>query len=1059
MATGIFSNIAGGMQYRVSGLVAGETLRFTVTDAHADAVSDPAPPGTTSTATAPGSGSYQVTYVVPANITEYDFLIQSGGNLTLVNGTKYHLVASMNYVLLDAQNETYVSPPADDHYKAVVGHGDQKFILSAGPVLPAISPADTYVVTSYLVTIYPVTAPGVAIAAGGVWQQSYAAVDGVLNTTEIDCLGEGISGSFPAMPLSNNTNYELIVAARNATGTVATAETFHVSPRETPNAVTVAVAAAGGAQATNLSGPGTASAPNAGTTDNKVEFSITLGETAGPAANEYDFAVIVKLTGGANNAEGLYKRINLSNYTTSDVPSNTNSLLNGKVAATDTAEKLENQLVANGDLGWFVNADGLTTAAPALSILDGTEYSFSAKAINVMTITADAVGSDASNNAAVTPSGLPIKPTFAEISTLVGHETETIRIKLASQPDAGPELANGNNGSELTEYVVMVGAKQRTISVASFEAHADGYYYYDIKADVADTGDNVIALVNGDPYDINLSAHNLNGSTPADEITVTPRTVPASVVLGVAEPAQGDASALGSGELSGSVAGFNTKLQTGGTEVADITYQYQVSTDDFATYPTNAGSVIHDISGVGSTTKTFTGLTNGTQYKMRARAVTNVWENSIIGTGNANDEFGANQGSAGATTAKAVGGAWVDYVGFYTPSVPPTIAVSDGTTLDNIVGNIVKQSHNGLSVSLGGLGAVDPNGLRAGTYLTTDDGANGNTAYALTGIKVTATAKAGTNAGTRVILDGSFNSGQSIPVTPPAVGATGHGVLDYHNYDLSFEALNAVYSQDVTRAITTTSPAHVTNAVLAIPAVTGEVNVGQRQITYEWSVPDWTTDTTAQYPKGTTFDWVRTECAPTKNANGAADGAISYPQDSDADLYTASASGQIDMVAGTTAYTSVQQDLRDGTKYKFKIYANAKAYHTGNSPQGGYSVSFVDIAGKQPYSKPSVSVSGSVIQIKSNGNSLNETIMISAVNSNLAIQDISTAMTNSTSDAAAAAYYPGGNPPFTFFYNGTHFNDELTSTATIGTAGNYLVLSENDAGATIKLEGQLTTWA
>jgi len=572
-------------------------------------------------------------------------------------------------------------------------------------------------------------------------------------------------------------------------------------------------------------------------------------------------------------------------------------------------------------------------------------------------------------------------------------------------------------------------------------------------------------LVNGTPYSLTLTANNANGSTEADEITdVRPRTVPAQVVLDEAMPAQGAPapSGLGSGELSGSVFAFADDMtQTGGTAVADITYQYQVSTDaNFATYPTNVGSVIHDISGVGSTSKTFTGLTNGTQYKMRARAVTNVWENSIIGDGSTGGEFGAAQGSAGATTAKAVGGPWVYYGGFYTPSVAPTIAVSSGTTLADIVDKIVNRSHINLGVSLGSLDAVAEDGKRVGQYLTTDDGARSNDAYAITGIKVTATAIAGGNTGERTIsvqvLHGEWNVDG---VTTPSVGTVGHGQLNYHNYNLSFEAINAVYPANANRAITTTSPAHVTNTVLAIPSVTGEVNVGQKQITYTWSVPDWTTPTTAQYPIGTTFDWVRTECAPTKNANGAINGAITYPQSNGADLYSPSASGSIDMVAtGQTAdYTSVQSGLRDGTKYKFKVTANAEAYHTGNTPQAGYVPSFVDIAGKQPYSKPSIHVDGSTIQIKSNGNSLNETIMISAVNSHLAIQDISTGINTSTQPVNANGYYAAGNPPFTSFYNGATF-EELISTATVGTADNYLVLSENNAGATIKLKGSLTTW-
>jgi len=1077
VAIGVLSNSDVGMQYHVSGLTEDTTLRFTITDAHtAPAEAYPSPPGTQSTPTDTGSGSYQVTYKVPAGITEKTFDIVSSVHMELINGRSYHVVLStINYVPFYADNTdsdittgrsvmTYLSPPADNYYTSVVGHGNKKFTLRAGPGAYTAesgtwSGLDTYTVSSYLVTIYKVSANGVA--QGDVWQNVYAAPAGVLALQTIDCTASGtdVDGTeiTPAMTggLLNDTAYELIVAARNATGTVATAETFHISPRETPNAVTVAVAAASGAQPIALSAIGKSSPPNAGTTDNKVEFSITLGETAGPVNNEHDFAVIVKLTGGDNAAGGLYKRINLDNYTSG---TNDNSTLNGKDAATGgfSPTVLQNYLVANGQPGWWTNADGATGTNIPVSILDGTVYTFSAKAINIMTTTADAAGSDDSNTAVVTPSGLPIKPKFAEISTLVGHAPNKIRIKLVNTPNSGPEDDNGHNGASLSAYGIVVGTTDSVpVAVNSFGWNTAGNYaYVDITGDGAGN-----PFVNGTPYSLTLTANNANGFTEADEITdVRPRTVPSAVDRSVAGPAQGAPSLLGSGELSGSVTAFTNMNQTGGTDAADITYQYQVSTDNFATYPVNVGSVIHDISGVGSTSKIFTGLTNGTQYKMRARAVTNVWDNSIIGTGVATDEFTTAQGSAGATTEKAVGGEWAYYDGTYTPSVAPTIAVSSGTTLGDIVDKIVNRSHINLGVNLGDLNTVAGDGKRVGPYLTTDDGARSNDDYAITGIKVTATAIAGGDTGETTISAAGLNNNWIVTgVTTPANGVTGHGQLNYHNYNLSFEAINAVYPADASRAITTTSPVHVTNTVLAIPAVTGTVDVGQKQITYEWSVPNWTTLATAQYPIGTSFDWVRTECAPTLNANGAADGAITYPQSNGEYLYIQSDNGSFDMVVGQTAYTSVQSGLRDGTKYKFKVTANAKAYHTEVTPIG-YNPSFVDIDGKQPYSKPSISVDGGEIQISSNGDSLNETIMISAVNTQLAIQDISTAINDSTQPLNANGYYAAGNPPFTSFYNGSDYQD-LVSTATVGTTDNYLVLSENDAGATIKLEGELTTWA
>jgi len=1082
--TGILSNIAGGMQYRVSGLVAGQTLRFTITDAHTTPiVANPAPPDAHSTATATGSGSYQVTYLIPADITEKDFLIPSGGNLNLVNGTNYHIVASMDYVLIAPQNLQYLSPPADGHYVATVGHGDEKFTLSAGPGLPAPNNTDAYQVTSYLVTIYPVTAPGVAIVSGGVWQQSYPATHGILDygvdetSLVIDCLGEGISSSFPAMPLTNNTAYELIVAARNATGTVATAQTFHVSPRETPNAVTVAVAAASGAFL--VDGNSVPLVDATGTTDNKVEFSITLGGTAGPANNEYDFAVIVKLTGGDNGT--LYKRINLDNYDTTST--NDNSTLNGKISATGglNPDALQNYLVANGHDGWYTNADGVTGDNTVISILDGKEYTFSAKAINVMTTTDDAAGSDDSNDASVTPSGKPIEPTFEDISTLVGHQTNTIRIKLA-----GPELNggvgglvssgaentdvnfNGHNGSLLTKHTLVVttggvpGASQEIGLVATSSTGTDGwvwdselgYSWFDVK--ISETG---VPLVNGTEYSLALTAHNLNGTTAADPIVVTPRYVPAAAPVTRAQPHQANMSALGSGELRGEVAAFASLLETGGTAVADISYQFQVvlNSESFET-----ASVIHDLSGVGVTTQTFTGLVNGTKYKMRARAVTSVWENSIDGDGS-----GGAEGSSYDTSAKAVGGPWTTYGTTLTPSVPPSIS-SD--TLDTIVDTIVTKSYGALNVTLGAVTSL-VGGIATGTNLTTDTGAASNEDYAITGIYVTATASAGGNVGTIYIPTGSYTTSQSTNIVTPIPTSEFLGVLDNHSYTLKFQAVNNVYSDlngeysntagnepvatdpSITvPSIESTTMAHVTNTVLPVLNIESTENIGLEQITYTWSVPDWQLDTNAQYPMGTRFVWTRTECAPTLNANGATDGRISYPEAEGVDVYSASATGTIDMIAGTTDYTSIQSGLKNGTKYKFNVSATTEAYHTNAEPID-YTDGDANALVQTPYSKATISIENGVISISSNGRVLDETIRIQSINSNFAIVDITTAMTAST--ASGDAYYNGGNPPFTAYVSnvvdGSNVYSLLISSvgASEPAGAHYLILTENLAGATI----------
>ena len=1141
-AIGVLSNSDVGIQYHVSGLAFGDTLRFNITDAHPDTAHNPGPATESASTTAPGSGSHQVNYVVPVGITEKSFLIESSTNMALVDGTTYYVVlASINYVPYYATGDghvlQYLAPPADDFYRATVNHGNKLFKLSANPVSQPTDKTDVendvHNVNSYLVTIYEHTTTGVS--SGKVWQKAYPATNGILDyagtdtSITIDCMQiiyvEGTTSAqiaedptanvqFAAMELFNSKNYELIVAARNATGTVKTAQTFHVSPRETPNAVQltvtsgsytrpltsgsaadIAAATAAGIGATPYNN--TAALPNSNTTDNKIEFSITLGDKAGPNGNEHDFAVIVKLTGGTHSATPLYKRINLSNYITTDVPSagnNSNSTDNGVTEATDLSkfEKLTSQLVASGH-AWSTNDNGLLTDG-TVSLVDGTEYYLAAKAINIMTTKPGFEASDSplntgfdntsgvtdngppiTGNIKVTPSGLPIVPTFTDPSTHVGHLTNTIQIRLNGNEInsvMGDEGANGNNGSDILWYYLTVNGNDAQTINFTWVPPADsvaGYSYYDI------TTDGTTPLVNGTSYTLKLEAVNSNGYS--DVLTgasravtidnITPRTDPAAVLNFDAWPDNAEESILSSGEVGVKVDAFTTPAGTGGDEIANISYQFQLSsTNDFSNTP------VRDVSGVGTTSTTFTGLVDGVQYYVRARAINSVWTNAILDSPT-NDSSGNND-----TDDNASGGPWTVYatgVGVtktVTPSVPPTVDVGVMTT---IADRIVTHSHFhtgdnfGLKVKLGGEATT--------TTGTTGAGA-ANADYIVNGIRVTATALSGIDTSFTDIPSAEYTTDKEIAVLAPTDG--NQGKEDFHFYKLSFQAYNNTYPAGSTNTNFTTvestsdGHAHLTNATLPFVLTTqqtGDHVVGSKAIEYNWSVEDWTAADKFHYPMSDGYDWTRTENAPTLNTTTnkiALAGSWTSPSLGSSDV-AGQGTGNLSASSTTGSYSST--GLRDGTSYKFAVVAKAKSQHPlVTSLPTSYTEAVSESTPFIPYSKPTVALIGTgadaKINIRSNGRVLEDSIVVRAVASTLAIDNITTAVHNSTKAytdgsngsalTAAGPYFEGGNPGFTNYFDGTDFASELISVVDGPAAAGYLLLSENAGGATVILNGSIT---
>jgi hypothetical protein len=527
-----------------------------------------------------------------------------------------------------------------------------------------------------------------------------------------------------------------------------------------------------------------------------------------------------------------------------------------------------------------------------------------------------------------------------------------------------------------------------------------------------------VTLADGTSYDLTVSATNYNGSTAAAPVTVVPRTDPNAPLFTSCAPHINVMSSLGSGTVRGDITALDGASQTGGDE--QITYVFSLVDN------TN-GENITDISGVGLTSAVFTGLDDGSNYTMSVQAINSFSEAgpvSVCGT---------------------------DLV----PSIPPTVDVSaTGSPMSAATTNlVVTASHNRLE--------VNPN-------LSVSTGG-----YPTVGMKVSATNVSGTS-GTHTI---------NVPLTNATYTPTelfnsivGSGAQDDHEYILTFTPYNAVYQFDHTDGVgydpapVSTADgehAHATNAKLpSTPIFVSANTTDGGKLSYTVNTPNWVFDGNWQYTRGTTISYIVSSCAPTQTIAG---GLITYPGDGDGDTYTAPTEAESqDLVAGT-ANTINLEGLRNGTKYKIAVTAHSKQYHD-EGPTMAAAPSSVE--GDIPYTKPTISwtnaagtttgttysASNNYMRIASNGRALDDTIMINSLSNvdNLGVVSHKAALLTSTE-----TLYGGANSsiavPFTDYITSTGSVAQLYSKSqrSTGTNNNYILITENLAGASIDISGQV----
>ncbi|MFI5934531.1 fibronectin type III domain-containing protein [Actinoplanes sp. NPDC051494] len=542
----------------------------TVPDAPAGLSATPANTAATLTFTAPADGGSAITgYQVSTDGLTWSTLATTGtttrtGTVSgLLNGVEYTVrVRAVNAVGTSAASTGTTVTPAT---------------VPGAPTLAVATGGDASITMAYVAPLNnggsAVTAYQTSIDAGATW--STLAANGT------------ITG------LTNGTAYTVLIRAVNAVGPGPAAAGTTATPRGAPTAPAGLSAAAGNRQATlTFTTPDDGGYPILGyqvSTDDGTTWAALTTTTSGTT----NTATVTGLDNGtaypvrvrALNLGGNGAASAATTVTPPVVPADAPTGLVAVAGSTTVALSFADPANTGGPVtGYEVSTDNgstwspltvtnnlLARAATVTGLVNGTTY-----AIRVRVLNAAGPGAAAAAVSA-TPRGVPYAPTG--LSAVPGDRQATLTF---TTPNDG--------GNALLGYQVSTdnGASWALLAVTT--------------SGTTNTG-TVTGLVNGTTYVVRVRAANLAGTGAA--------STPASVAL----PAMVPDAPTGLVAIAGSTTaalGFADPANTGGPPILG----YQVSTDDGVTWAglTVGGNLL-------GRTATVTGLTNGTTYAIRVRAL------------------------------------------------------------------------------------------------------------------------------------------------------------------------------------------------------------------------------------------------------------------------------------------------------------------------------------------------------------------------------------------------------------------------------------------------------
>jgi hypothetical protein len=1061
MAAYTFLSSRQGLTFLATGLTGaiGVELKLTVTDVHDPSHADAASPTNTNQ---PGTDNGHGTWTDFGRITAsktagFDILNSlptgAGNDFYLAVGRVYRATLMAGSTLLPIGgagvfhkdlDAAYLAVPADDSYAATLNHTANGFTVSA-------TSTDTSIDSYIIITQGPKVVNNVTV--------SFASTKTIVAESD----GSLASGSGTDETLIQGSTYEVQVIAENATGSVTNVQSFQVVPQQKPNVFSAFSVDVG----SNVYGWSTDPVVPAVTAGKSIEVKFTAA-TAIVGADDTNYVISVqKMTtdDGATVDTGVQY---FKSYTTAQMANPVAQPTAAEIAAGQGANSSTGLVISTNDAGWTTNANGTGGTLP-LVLVNGESYKVRGKAVNKW-----GSGVTYDTQPLAVPSTIPSAITGnGAVGSTNGVASQTIEVTISSNLPAG--LTPHDGGDDIDSYTVV--CTPSTTPVAASQVVVTQVFLFGSvvgnKLEVK-TGDNT--LVNGTAYHVKVHATNSNGSSAPNNISpgsasateghevadhFTPRQDPAAPTTATSLPHLNAASALGTGVVECNVAAATDMAGTGGDHIDRITYQFNMVGAD--------GIAVTDLSDVAITKQTFENLNDGVSYTMKVRAV-NYFEES---------------------------GNWTTYVADnnivnLSPSVPPTI--TDTLDLAHTT-SIMGGSHNQLEVY-----------IAANKF--TFGGTTGGS-YTPTGVRVTATNANNLSYSANLLFTNSswayqfignvapgYHSTGPVPNTGAGNAAPDTGDRDDHEFVLTYAPFSAAYAAGdattPTNIVTTLAGAHVhvsnTQAPITVTGVPGD-----GQMVYSINVPDWTATGNWRFPNVTGYTYQHGYSEPTM----AVGGRITYPGATNSISYGGAvngSNGSTAVTAGTNTLTIAS--LRNGTKYRLWLTVTAEEWHASSNPRNsamvmhplqGDDVDPEDVyvngamvgGNDMPYAKPTVhwDVDGNGVAtgarvnmyISSNGRPVDDTILITSQAGTLGIINRTAILDASVQSGAAYYAAASGNPPFTEYWTGVgsgtsadpKIYSTLKHTATTGlttalSTNSYILLTENDAGATIDAAADVT---
>ncbi len=438
--------------------------------------------------------------------------------------------------------------------------------------------------------------------------------------------------------LANGTSYSVRIRAVNAAGPGSASATTVATPLTLPT-VPLSLTTSPSSNAVDVSWTAPSNNGGAAISDYVIQLSTNNGTswtTFNDGVSSSATATVTGLTNGtpyvfrvaAVNSVGTGSySINSASVTPRSAPSAPTNLSvtpgNGSLSVSWTAPSSGGSVItdyiiqwsSNSGTSWTTFSDGasLSTTEVISGLTNGTAYLVQVAAVN-----AAGTGTYATSASATTPRTVPSAPTLGVITPGSGSLSVAF-------------TAGANGGSAITSYQYSTngGTSWQTASGSTSPIV-------------------IFFLTNGTSYDVALRAVNVAGSGAASAIgRGVPRTVPSAPTISSITPSDASASVA-----------FSVS-SNGGAAVQNIEF----STDNGTSWQS---------SGVTASPLVISGLTNGTSYNVRVRAV-NVAGTSSASTSSSVTPFT----SPGAPTISAIAG------GIGTATVTFTAGSTGGSAITN----------------------------------------------------------------------------------------------------------------------------------------------------------------------------------------------------------------------------------------------------------------------------------------------------------------------------------------------------------------------------------------